>query len=56
VIYVLLALLAALAWAIWFILQWNILIPLIATGVRGLIALVLFVFRRIRAKRSAAAL
>ena len=43
-IYILFGLLIALAWAIWFILQWHIAIPLIATGVLGLIMLVLFVF------------
>jgi type VI secretion system protein ImpL len=56
VIYILFGLLAALAWALWFILQWPLLIPLIATAVLAVIAIGVFVWLTIRGRRKAAAL
>jgi type VI secretion system protein ImpL len=56
VLYVLFALLAALGWAIWFILQLDLWIPLTVTGALTFIALVVFIFRRVREKRAATAL
>jgi type VI secretion system protein ImpL len=56
VIYVLYGLLAALGWAIWFILQLDLWIPLAITGVMAFIALVTFIALRIRANRAATAL
>jgi type VI secretion system protein ImpL len=56
VIYVLFALLAGLAWAIWFILGLALWIPLVATAVLFLMALGYLIFRTVRARRSAGAL
>jgi type VI secretion system protein ImpL len=56
VLWILIALLAGIAWAIWFILQLDLWIPLLATGVLGLIALGLFLNQMIRSRRSAMAL
>jgi type VI secretion system protein ImpL len=56
VLWILIALLAGIAWAIWFILQLDIWIPLLVTGVLGLIALGLFLNQLIRSRRSALAL
>jgi type VI secretion system protein ImpL len=56
VIYILLGLLIALAWAIWFILQWTIWIPLIATGALGFVMLIVFAIKKFRERRSAKAL
>ncbi|MEZ4437594.1 MAG: type VI secretion system membrane subunit TssM [Polyangiaceae bacterium] len=55
-IYVLYALLAALGWAIWFILQLDLWIPLVITGVMGLVALGTFIYLMMKARRAAAAL
>jgi type VI secretion system protein ImpL len=56
VIWILFLLLAGIAWAIWFILQLDLWIPLVATGVVILIAAVVFIFRLIRGRRAASAL
>ncbi|MBI4957151.1 MAG: type VI secretion system membrane subunit TssM [Myxococcales bacterium] len=55
-IWILIALLDVAAWALWFILQWNIVIPIVVTAVLGLFALVLFIWRSVKARRSAGAL
>jgi type VI secretion system protein ImpL len=56
VIWLLFVLLAALLWAIWFILQWDILLPLLGSAVVGLAAGGLYLYRFLRARRSARAL
>jgi len=56
VLYILFALLAALGWAIWFILQLDLWIPLVVTGVMLVVGVFFFVFRRVKAKRAAGAL
>jgi type VI secretion system protein ImpL len=56
VIYILIGLLAALAWGLWFILQWPIIIPLIVTGVLALVAIGVFIWMTLRSRRKAAAL
>ncbi len=55
-IYVFFALLAGLAWALCFILQWSWWIALIATGVLLLLAIFFGLFKFIRARRAGAAL
>jgi type VI secretion system protein ImpL len=56
VIYVLFALLAALGWALWFILQLDLWIPLLITGLMALTALVFFIVKAVRTRRAANAL
>lgn len=55
-LYVLLGLLTALSWGLWFVLQTSAWIPAAATGLLGVAALAVFTVRRVSAKRSAAAL
>jgi type VI secretion system protein ImpL len=56
VIYILFALLAGLGWAIWFILRLHWWIPTVVTGVMAVAAIILFIYRRVKAKRAANAL
>ena len=55
-IYVLFLLLAALGWAIWFILQLDLWIPLLITGVMVLVAIIFFIVQKIRLRRASNAL
>lgn len=55
-IYVLFGLLLALVWSLAFILQWSLWLTLVLTGVILLVAFAVFLFRKIRARRSAGAL
>ncbi len=55
-IWILFALLIALVWAITFILQLSLWIPLLASGIIAFAAIVYFIFSTIRARRSASAL
>ncbi len=55
-IYVLYALLAGLGWAIWFILQLDLWIPLVVTGVMLVVAIATAIYQRVKANRAARAL
>lgn len=55
-IFIFYALLAALAWGLWFMLQLEIWIPIAASGVMLVIAIATFIFQRVKVRRSAAAL
>ncbi|MEM6789796.1 MAG: type VI secretion system membrane subunit TssM [Myxococcota bacterium] len=55
-IFVFYALLAALAWGVWFMLQLDLWIPLGVSGVMLFVAIVTFIYQRVKVRRSAAAL
>jgi len=56
VIFIFYALLAALAWGLWFMLQLQIWIPLVVSGVMLVIAIITLIYQRVKVRRSAAAL